>query len=65
MASAQTLEMTRIGLDDAPGRQISSEDARLLLGVLSMADNAERTYSRVVLSPPDGEQLYVKTRLFG
>lgn len=65
MATTQAPDVPQIGLDDQAHAQMSADEAKRLLGVLTITDSGERTYTRVTISPPSGDKLYVKTRLYG
>lgn len=65
MAMTLAPDLPKIGLDDQHNAQLSADEAKRLLGVLSGADSGERTYTRVTIAPPSGDKLYIKTRLYG
>lgn len=66
MTPSNPSDLPRIGLDDDSWKSLPSEQVKSILGVFSATDQGVRTYSSVVmLTPPNGANLYVNPHLFG
>lgn len=66
MTPSNPTDIPRIGLDDDSWKSLPSDQVKSILGVFSSADPGTRTYSSVLmLTPPNGANLYVNPHLFG
>ncbi|CAG0951418.1 hypothetical protein RHDC4_00099 [Rhodocyclaceae bacterium] len=66
MTPSNPTDIPLIGLDDDSWKSLSSEQVKSILGVFSGTDQGTRTYSSVMmLTPPNGANLYVNPHLFG
>ena len=66
MATSTPIDTIGIGLDDGAWKNLSRDVAQALVRACGVATPEDRTYSSVrVLPTPSGQELYVKSSLFG
>ena len=60
------MEATTTQAPDSTGTALSRDEAKALLGLFSMPESGNRTYSGLLmLTPPNGQQLYISPFLVG
>jgi hypothetical protein len=66
MAASTPIETIGMGLDDGAWKNLSRDVAQALVRACGVSSPDDRTYSSVKILPtPSGQDLYVRSSLFG